>query len=151
MIKKYCISFLFVVCLVPFSACSKQVPMSGKVTFSDDQSPLTCGTVFFETDTFQARGEIKPDGTYTIGTHSEKDGLPPGTYRVFVVGATVQDPSVQPGPNRPPIILPLIDPKFETGRTSGLTVNVGPSTKRFDFSVDPNTTTKTKLEKQNSY
>lgn len=146
-IDKICVSVCIALCAVFFPGCGNHVGMSGKVTFSDDQSPLTTGTVFFETDLFQARGDIKPDGTYTIGSLHEADGLPPDTYRVYVVGATVHNPSVQPGPNTPPVMLPLIESKFETGLTSGLTVNVDASTKNFDFSVDRNQKTKAKLEK----
>lgn len=64
--------------------CSNHVPMRGKVTFSDDQSPLTVGQVLFQSDTVLARGNLKQDGTYVIGTEKLNDGLPKGTYLVTI-------------------------------------------------------------------
>ena len=124
--------------------CSENVSIRGKVTFSDDQSPLTVGMVFFDTDSYQARGLLAPDGTYELGSTGLKDGLPPGEYRVYVSGASISDPNVPPEANAPP--LPLIDPKYESGLTSGLSVKVDRSTRTFDFSVDRNQATVAKLK-----
>ena len=41
----------------------------------------------FATPTFQAKGDINPDGTFTMGSYSATDGLPPGTYTVAIIGA----------------------------------------------------------------
>ena len=79
--------FTFLLLSVSVSAtigCSNKVPMRGKVTFSDDQSPLTVGTVEFQSDTVLARGDLKPDGTYVMGTEKLTDGIPKGTYRVTI-------------------------------------------------------------------
>ncbi|MCL2622254.1 MAG: hypothetical protein FWD31_01205 [Planctomycetaceae bacterium] len=79
--------FAFLLLSVPIIAaigCSDNVPMRGKVTFSDDQSPLTVGTVEFQSDTVLSRGDLKPDGTYVLGTEKLTDGIPKGTYRVSI-------------------------------------------------------------------
>ena len=79
--------FVFLLLFVPVITtigCSDKVPMRGKVTFSDDQSPLTAGTVMFQSDTILARGDLKPDGTYIMGTEKLTDGIPKGTYRVSI-------------------------------------------------------------------
>ena len=112
--------------------CSENVPLGGKVVYSDDGSPLTVGEVCLETESFTARGALGSDGTYTIGSLAETDGLPPGTYRVSIFGAT----RTEMGNNGMPISIPLIDRKYFRGATSGLTVEAKAGNRRFDFEVD---------------
>ncbi len=97
--KKYVFS-LVLLAVVLCLGCSKNLKVSGKVTFSDG-SPVTFGTVAFVTDTFYGSGAISSDGTYVMGSTKERDGLPPGTYKVYienseeittVPGATEKDP-----------------------------------------------------------
>lgn len=138
--------FIISVAVLSIGCNGKNVPLSGIVTFSDDGSPLTVGSVVFETDTHQARGQLQSDGRYTMGFVGESDGLPPDTYRVYVHGADIPDPTV---PNRGDGVpyIPLIDAKFAGGRSSGITVDVDKTAKTFDFSVDPDPKTKAKLAK----
>ena len=72
--------------LLLFAGCSGNVGLKGTVTFLDDDSPLTVGTVALLKDGKIARGDIKPDGTYVVGFESERDGLPPGTYQIYILG-----------------------------------------------------------------
>jgi len=109
------------------------VGLSGKVTFSDDDSPLTVGMVNFTTGTFLAKGPIQADGTYILGSISEKDGLPPGKYRVYITGASTAVASEKGGM---PTMVPIINQKFTTAKGSGIEVDVTASTKKFDFKVD---------------
>jgi hypothetical protein len=107
-----------------------QISLRGKVTFSDDGSPVTKGTVLFVQGEFQASGDIQPDGSYVVGSYTSKDGLPPGRYEVSVIGATetLQGETLRT----------IIDPKYETASTSGLTINVDSSTKNYDLKLDRN-------------
>ena len=141
---KYVVPFCLLIVLPLCIGCNGNIPVKGKVTFSDDQSPLTDGMVCFETDAFQARGQLQKDGTYRLGSLKEADGVPPGTYRVFIMGAVVEDPTAK-GLNAPP--LPLITEKFETGSNSGITVEINAKTRKFDFSVDRHPGTAQKLKK----
>ncbi|MDR2706705.1 MAG: hypothetical protein LBC02_13070 [Planctomycetaceae bacterium] len=113
--------------------CGDKVGLGGKVTFSDDGSPLGTGTVCFETETYLARGTLKADGSYVVGSLSEKDGLPAGTYRVYISGAEKEIGQDKEGMA---IMEPLIDTKFSSGSTSGLSIDVTASTKTFDIKVD---------------
>ena len=82
--------FLFILVIMISAGCSDKKPMRGKVTFADDGSPLTRGIVVFQSDTILARGTIKQDGTYVMGSEKEKDGIPKGEYKVridFAVGS----------------------------------------------------------------
>ncbi|MDR0609970.1 MAG: hypothetical protein LBG58_07670 [Planctomycetaceae bacterium] len=112
------------------TGCAKNVRLGGQVTYSDDGSPLTTGTVCFETDTYTARGSLKPDGTYTLTSVTQNDGLPTGQYRVSVLNA-VKGFGEDDATN-----IPLIDPKYGRGDTSGITFHVTPSSNRFDFTVE---------------
>jgi hypothetical protein len=76
--------FIFVVLLI--CGCSPNQKLGGKVSFSDG-TPLTCGTIIFSNDSFLARANINPDGSYDVGSLFDKDGLPPGKYKVYFVGA----------------------------------------------------------------
>ena len=78
-------TFLLIsVSVIATIGCSDKVPLRGKVTFSDDQSPLTVGEVTFQSDTVLARGNLTQDGTYVLGTEKLADGIPKGTYTVTI-------------------------------------------------------------------
>ncbi|MCL2116962.1 MAG: hypothetical protein FWH27_00900 [Planctomycetaceae bacterium] len=138
------VSVLFVLALV--AGCGKgHVPLQGKVTFSDDGSPLTTGNVNFVNGSFQSRAPLQPDGTYTVGTYKASDGLPPGKYSVYVTGAVKVigeaklsgdiGPTGEVTGGGMPITEPLIAPKFSSANNSGLEFEAG-SAKTFDFKVD---------------
>jgi hypothetical protein len=117
--------------LVLLAGCSHgRVQLGGKVTFSDDGSPVTQGTIVFVQDAFQATGTIQPDGSYVVGSFSTKDGLPPGNYAVWLYGIT----EILPGESE----RSLIDAKYESAETSGLTVQIDSATKNYDLKLDRN-------------
>lgn len=121
------------------SGCNDQQPLTGKVTF-DDGSPVTVGTVVFSSDKVQSFGVIKPDGTYSVSTSQTNDGLPPGTYTVYLSGVDdIQKKKVVGGDgseSEEDVRTSLIDPKFTSSTTSGLTFTVDGKTKTFDIKVD---------------
>ena len=114
--------------------CGSNVGLKGKVTFSDDGSPVPSGTVAFRKDGKIARGDIKEDGTYVVGFEKEADGLPPGKYEVFISGACKVVGRNEA--EETDILEPLIAKKYDAPETSGLTVEVTASTKVFDIKVD---------------
>jgi len=131
--------------------CGSNVKFGGRVTYSDDGSPLTTGMVCFESNTFLARGPIDKDGYYDLGSLALNDGIPKGEYRVYISGAdSVEQVEMKQVPGQAAyvtstsmsgtmggqIFTPLIDPKFTEGKTSGLTVTIDGSSKQFDFKVD---------------
>jgi hypothetical protein len=140
MTRKLLLPLVLVGLLFAFG-CSNKVRLSGKVTFSDDGSPVPTGTVQFETDTFVAQGEINSDGTYIVGSEALADGIPKGTYRVVIFAeemTTVETPAQRQGdlPTSTTIRTPLINSKYNSGHTSGLTFFVDGKTKKFDIKVD---------------
>lgn len=137
--------YLIFACLIVscMLGCGENVRLRGKVTYSDTHEPLTCGEIHFSTASFLARANIQPDGTYTVGSMKESDGLPPGTYSIAIVNAVEEKRSMtdqvvigprglgQAKPEKP-----LIDAKYKNKATSGLTVTVDKSGKVFDIEVD---------------
>ncbi|MDR0869893.1 MAG: hypothetical protein LBN39_03790 [Planctomycetaceae bacterium] len=109
---------------------SGHVGLSGKVVYSDDGSPITFGTVLFATPTFQAKGEIKKDGTFTMGSVGAADGLPPGSYNVAVLGFTEDA-----GGDK---IYSYLDPKWTSPSTSNFSVNVEKTTRNLEIKVERN-------------
>ena len=90
----------------------------GRVTFGDNNVPLTAGTVVFQNNGGRHVGTIGRDGSYTTAT-----GVPPGSYRVSVTTPFVNNQR-------------LIDNKYDRPETSGLTAEVTPTSLSFDFQVD---------------
>ena len=137
---KNSVLFVAALALLVLAGCDGKVNLKGKVVFSDDGSPVPMGTVVLETDTYVARGTIKPDGTFTVGSEKQTDGLPTGTYNVHITGAQ-KTIGVQKGSQLPVFEL-LIDEKYTNRMTSGLTIDVTQSTKFFEIKVDRFDTTK---------
>ena len=130
--KKLCVLLLMSL-LSPLVGCGGHVGLEGKVTYSDDGSPLTVGTVVFKKGSRISQGDLRADGTYTIGSLADEDGLPPGEYLVYVYGA--EKILVPASGSGPAVTEPLIDPKYFNVETSGLSIEVKRKT-QFDFQVD---------------
>jgi hypothetical protein len=124
-----------------YAGCNgNQVGLSGKVTFSDDGSPLTLGTVCFSTPTFQAKGDINKDGTFVTGSLGAADGLPPGTYQVAILGAT-EDIGGE-------LLYSILDPKWNSPATTELTVTIEKTTRNLEIKVDRNPETREQFKNQ---
>lgn len=80
---------------VLFSGCGSNVRVTGTVQF-DDGSPLETGIVVFQSQAHVAKGKLKPGGRFVMGSVREHDGLPPGDYKVYIVGADQLPPGYVP-------------------------------------------------------
>ena len=129
------ISFFLSTLFIFSMGCSDNLSMSGKVVFSDDQSPLTVGVVCFESDKLLAKGVLKENGSYDVRSSESVRGLPPGDYKVYISGASRTEAASF---NNAQLLkqIPLIDPKYSNAPTSGLSVTVKRGVKTFDFTVD---------------
>lgn len=132
-------NFIPLLIVIPFLVgCGGQPGLRGKVVFSDDKSPLTQGIVTFTSDKGIARGELDKNGNYVVGSLKAKDGLPPGTYKVYLEATEVY--KANPNGGIVGIEFP-IDQKYSKPDTSGITVEVKKSM-TFDFEVDRNDASK---------
>ena len=109
--------------------CSGNHPMKGRVTFEDDGTPLETGFVCFENERAMARGEIKRDGHYTVGFQNEGDGLPPGTYKIFIAAAMTPDPRDSRR------VIYLVHPDQCAAATSEWSLEVNGSVRTYDLKV----------------
>ena len=110
----------------------RMTSVSGKVTFSDG-SPVTRGCVSFDSGTYSASGDIKPDGSYVLGALKAGGGVRPGDYAI-AVQKNWDDPTDEAGNS---IDTFEVDPKFTSGETSGMrcVVEAGKN-KVFDIVVE---------------
>ncbi|MCL2623192.1 MAG: hypothetical protein FWD31_05930 [Planctomycetaceae bacterium] len=122
--------------MLAFYGCGENSRLKGKVTFSDGQ-PVTAGTVNFSTPTYQARGEIKPDGTYTVSSLGKNDGLPRGEYAVSLTGVMKFKTNAN---SAMPVPVILCDEKYSLPETSELKCTVPAPGNRFDIVLDPHPT-----------
>ena len=111
----------FVILLLAATGCGpNQFSVTGKVTFPDG-SPLEEGIVICETTdgdkTIMARGTLKKDGTFKLGTTEPGNGAPAGKYRVLVVPRALSEYERNVRP-------PFIDSKYERFESSGLSLEV---------------------------
>ena len=141
--KKHWLAFCL--CALLLQGCGDQVSVKGKVTFPDG-TPLTRGEVRFQNATVLATGNIKPDGTYVISSLGNNDGLSKGTYTVTIQAmqeappgastttiAGISEGNIHSGNFT---IESLVDLKYNSPETSGLSCNVQGSTV-FDITVEP--------------
>jgi len=132
------LSFLLTLlaCLAGCGSDSKLGSVDGVVRL--DGKPLTTGTVrFVPTAGRAASGEIRSDGTFTLGTYGKTDGALVGTHQVAII-------AVQTDPGAPtegrlleanPKVKPLVPNRYMAPGTSGLTVDVKPGNNKFDFDL----------------
>lgn len=115
------------------TGCGENVSVSGHVTFEDDGKPVTAGKVVFVGYETLATGPLNKDGYYRLGTLKKKDGILPGTYKVYVEcngGIPVFDPA---NPNARPKVLHLSKDR-STEKSTDLKCEVEGRTV-FDFTV----------------
>ena len=126
------------------TGCGRNVPLQGKVMY-EDGTPITVGMVHFASETVLARGAIRPDGTFVVGTLHQADGLPPGEYKVYILGAE----EMVPGSMRDlgvdsmgvpiqsmPAFQQLVDRKYMSADQTPLTCTVPAPGNRFDIIVE---------------
>ncbi len=118
---------------IALTGCAQSTfPVKGRVHYPDG-SPVTHGRVVVEsTGPAGSWGSIRPDGTFELGTFSANDGVPPGTYRVFLMSTETFPP---PGDTSNFVPKPLVDKKYASAETSGLSFEV-PKTVEWDITVE---------------
>ncbi len=131
-------ALLFAVAVVA-TGCGKP-KVTGKVTFADG-SPLTVGTVNFTDDKIICKGSIKDDGTFEMRTLKPGDGVPKGSYKVYLTEtmrfgdveretATGEATATMLGTTND------VPPKYSNPEQSGLTIDVKGSM-TYDITIEP--------------
>src|SRR5262245_27558012 len=121
--------------LLAAAGCSggKTHPVQGKVIYKGG-APVTGGTVVFEpvdkNVRVSARGDIRPDGSFRLGTYTDGDGAPQGLYHVLVVPPAPSEENER-RPPRPPIHRKYLSPD-----TSPLKATVTRDREKNDFQFE---------------
>ncbi|MDR1485334.1 MAG: carboxypeptidase-like regulatory domain-containing protein [Planctomycetaceae bacterium] len=126
------------------SGCGN-VPIGGRVTFSDNGEPLPTGTVCFVNGNQQGNGKIDASGYYKLD-FGNKRGIPKGEYKIYIEAfreepETTGEKTVNPATGKEEAEMfikrtSLIDAKYENIETSGLSMTVDGKTKTLDIKVD---------------
>lgn len=133
---------LIILTIVCFSGCSRNVPLSGKITFEDNGEPLKTGTIGFVSGNSQARADIDAEGNYTLGFQQVGDGMPKGEYKIYIHAVQLE---MITGPDRDNdgledvvsrIETPLIAEKYKSPETSGLVFNADGKTQTFNIKIE---------------
>jgi hypothetical protein len=103
--------------------------VKGKVVVKGSTETPAGGTVLFqsvENPEIQASGYIEEDGTFELYSNQGKAGLPAGEYRVLV-----QSPELEASQRR------IVDNKYRSYETSGLTRTIDPGENDFTIELEP--------------
>ena len=107
--------------------------VDGKVVWADGKSAgdLAGSLVVFESAAtrLSARGSVRPDGTFQIGTNEADDGLPVGEYEVIVMEHRI-------APEGSPLPPAKMDLKFSDLKTSGLKFTIKGGTNPITLTLD---------------
>lgn len=69
--------------------CKKEIMITGTVKYSDGEA-MTHGSVVFDSGTDSYFGRIDKSGNYTTGGEKEKQGIPPGSYKIWISGTKIE-------------------------------------------------------------
>lgn len=111
------------------TGCSDQLrtyPVSGKVRFTTG-GVVHVGTVELKSreHKVQARGQIQPDGSFTLTTYTNGDGAVAGMHDCVVVQFVMAEEIS----GHKPSTVGVVDRRYASYATSGLTVDVSPDKK----------------------
>lgn len=114
----------------------QKYPVHGVVRFPDGKL-LQSGSIEFEggneDERIVARGQIKEDGSFTLGTDTLDDGVVEGVYRAVVIS----DSAIGTGVERPGLIEPArLHRKYRRFDRSGLEFTVEPKTNEILIEVE---------------
>ncbi|MCF0233466.1 MAG: hypothetical protein HUK22_00645 [Thermoguttaceae bacterium] len=124
---------LALLCILAVGCNGGRAKVTGTVTF-DDGTPLTKGTVNFTDGKTMCRGEVNKDGKYEMRTFKPGDGVPPGSYKVYITDTLVfgdtrevEGRAGEDGPVTMNIVGKAgnpVAPKYAAADSSGLTCDV---------------------------
>ncbi|GHT38202.1 hypothetical protein FACS189427_12140 [Planctomycetales bacterium] len=125
-----------IIFLVVLAGCSNKVRIGGTVTFEDGQ-PLVVGSVCFRNDKITYTGFLDKQGRYRIGEMKDGDGIPPGTYQVWLTGTEEEKVKLLPDGRAAGFTrVSHVNRKYTAPESSGLSFEVkNGGTKTFSFMV----------------
>lgn len=132
-----CFFSFFVLLLIQLFCigCGNFQRLGGTVVYSDDETPVADCQVVFTDGVYNSRGTTNEKGEYTVTSMKPGDGIPRGEYKVYIGGAEIIETKFIDGTEHTTSIS-LIDGKYRSPETSGLTFTADGKTRRFDIKLD---------------
>jgi hypothetical protein len=130
--------FIFVAILSISIGCSGKIKISGHVTFPDGEA-LDFGEVCFTEGNKTFFGRVKEGGYYAPGEFKDGDGIPLGTYNVWLSRTILSEMIFDKHGNESDDVKQIerVDKKYTAPETSGLKFEVKRGgSKTFDFTVE---------------
>ncbi|MDR1958002.1 MAG: hypothetical protein LBQ54_02990 [Planctomycetaceae bacterium] len=120
-----------------FAGCDGKAKISGTVKFFDG-TPVTQGSVVFDSGTESYFGTIRKDGTYVTGGNQQVEGIPNGNYKVWLAQTeTIENTLDAKGEVVSYKTTPTVAKKWTSPNTTELTFEVKPGgQKTFDLVVE---------------
>lgn len=121
---KFYVRLICVVFTLSLSGCSDQLPtypVSGKVKFENGRTVIV-GLVEFQSveHSVNARGNIQPDGTFTLTTFEEGDGAVEGLHKCVVIQMVFGENMK----GHKPSTVGVVNPKYASYLSSGLEAQI---------------------------
>ena len=134
---------IYLIFLCAVVGCSQGTLITGTVHF-DDGTPVTKGSVVFDSAKESFFGTISSEGNYTTGRNKEKQGIPDGNYTVWLSETEkIENKRDDKGLTIGGSITQLVAPEFRSPSKSPLRFEVKKGvTKTFDIVVERNKTGK---------
>ncbi|MCL2006321.1 MAG: carboxypeptidase-like regulatory domain-containing protein [Planctomycetaceae bacterium] len=120
------------------TGCTDKVRVTGTVKYTDGEA-LTQGSVFFRNaeGTHMFHGALDQNGAFALGEIRDGDGIPSGTYTAWIAGANTSDYEQDAAGNLlGRMVSIIIDPKYESPETSGLSFMIDKSRHRIEIEVE---------------
>ena len=115
---KFGLLLLIVFCCCVVGCSNGNITVKGQATY-EDGTPLNGGIITFESEVGAGRGNIDKNGYFVAGYVKERDGLPPGTYKVAM-------PMISFGP-------PVVAANQMSPQSTDITITVEKGKKNYDL------------------
>ena len=137
------VRFVLLLLLLSLMGCGSEkllvYPVDGSVRFEDGSKVMFGDIEFFNAEhRLNARGKIKRDGTFQVGTFTDNDGAVAGKHKVIILQVTGNYLTEKMSDNIKHDHGDLINSSYFDYRTSGLECEIVPGRNSVEFVVKKN-------------
>jgi hypothetical protein len=133
---------VFILFLLLLTGCSDKVKITGQVKFTDGE-PVNFGQVIFDGNGKSLFGHLDKTGHYSPGEIRDGDGVPYGTYKVWLAGTVLSEEGKETGKGENAVRSSefketyRVDEKYTSAGKTDITFEVKKGgAKTFDFTVE---------------
>jgi len=115
--QKFGLLLPIVLCCCIVGCSNGNITVKGQATY-DDGTPVNGGIITFESEAGVGRGDVDKNGYFVAGYVKDRDGLPPGTYKVSMPMIT---------------FTPMVAGNQLSAQTTDITITVEKGKKNYDI------------------